>query len=265
MYTPDVLLQRERQDRRYFPVASLHFCELRAAPSKSSEMGQPVRDRKLRLFAVMNTESQQPSSPSSKSAGKGPRQRVELDNSTSVLSRELDAAGIIVFDTSLQGGSGSIVPALRRIPHVLDESSGAASSTCAALMADTCELVVARTDGVFSYSVEDRGAAAGIEGFKQCIGTVGRYVLIASSDADGTGQSTARSSLTVYDLRNKFVSFYYQLPAGDRVLHCLQDGSKLIDFGRSVCLWSISHPLYYRYGVHYHFVMGSGALYREGH
>ena len=147
-----------------------------------------------------------------------------------MLSRELDSAGIIVFDTSLQGATGLVSPALRRIPHVVDEACGSGGPSCAAFMAETAELVVARADGVFSYSTEDRGGAAGIEGQKQCIGAVGRYVLVASVDVDRHGHghagAPARSSITVYDLRSKFISFYYQLPLGDRVLHCLQDHSE---------------------------------------
>jgi hypothetical protein len=223
-----VLLQRERQDRKYYPVASLHFCELPSpAPAPGDKaMGAQIRaaaDRKIRLFAVMNTE-QPLGSPTAAKGGKlkgvGPAGE---GGAAGLLSRELDTAGIVVFDTSLSGSvhNGFISPGLRRIPHVVDEVCGSASSACAAFMDEARELVVARAEGVFSYSVEDRGGAAGIEGHKQCIGAIGRYVLVSSVDPD----KHQRSSITIYDMRNKFIGFYYQLPPGDRVLHCLQDGN----------------------------------------
>jgi hypothetical protein len=41
-------------------------------------------------------------------------------------------------------------------------------------MMETRELVVGRLEGVFCYSIDDRGGAAGLEGPKACIRVVGR-------------------------------------------------------------------------------------------
>ena len=39
-----------------------------------------------------------------------------------------------------------------------------AAPHCSSLARETCELIVGRTEGIFTYSVEDRGGAAGFEG-----------------------------------------------------------------------------------------------------
>ena len=74
-----------------------------------------------------------------------------------------------------------------------------------------------RAEGVFSYSVEDRGGAAGFDGVKQSISAVGRYVLVASLE-----EKTRRTNITVYDLRNKFMGMNTPLPAGEKVKSCLR-------------------------------------------
>ena len=84
---------------------------------------------------------------------------------------------------------------------------------------------MSRLEGVFSYSVEDRGSAAGFEGDKQCISVIGRYVLVASLD-----EKTRRNNITIYDLRNKFISFSGQIASGERVLLVMNDGGKLSVF-----------------------------------
>jgi len=131
-------------------------------------------------------------------------------------------------------------------------------------MAETRELVVGRDEGVFSYSSEDRGGAAGFEGSKQCVATVGRHILVCAADEkvgretsirfpplsplthslnhshthsfppnshhlhpsikQTINQQTKRSAVTIYDLRNKFISCSSPLPAGDRVARVLTDG-----------------------------------------
>lgn len=258
MYLPDtVLLQRERLDRTYFPISSLHFYEVKSSNANTTTTtggssasqqqqqaqaqalaiargGDASQIRKIRLFAVMDTTAAPPHGDPMSSPKKSPKGRHTLNsptNNNGLLTDQLDSAGIIVFDTSLSGSiSQPCTPALRRMPHAIDEDFGA-TKNCATFMSDTSELVVARNDGVFSYTSDDRGGAAGIEGVKQCVGCIGRYVLVASVDEKNTGgvnapHSNMRTSITIYDLRSKIISLYVQLPAGDRVLHCLQDGSK---------------------------------------
>ena len=222
LYTPDIILQRERQDRKYYPVASLHFCELRSNAGKVSSQTASVMktstDRRIRLFAVMNTSVTLVQSNLSKN------KKNENNNNPPSILRELDTAGVVVFDTSL---SSNMTPGSRRLPHILDEKIGVSHPSCATFMKETSELIIARTDGVFSYSIEDRGGAAGIEGYKQCICAIGRYVLVGVTDSELFNENS-RTSITIYDLRSKIISFYYQLPVGDKVLFCLQDGSKLL-------------------------------------
>jgi hypothetical protein len=131
--------------------------------------------------------------------------------------------GVLLLDTSVvitENASGTTTTQAmhgRRAMHILDERG--AGSNCSSLMLDTYELLLGRAEGVFSYSIDDRGGAAGFEGDKQCICTVGRYVLVGSTDL-----KSKRASITIYDLRNKFISMHAQLPHGERILHVLNDG-----------------------------------------
>lgn len=109
----------------------------------------------IRLFAVMDTSS----------AGGLPGGAVSGADDVS-----LDDAGIVVFDTSMS--AQHFTPAIRRTPHVLDAVG--ALPGCSSFMRDTTELVVGNDQGVFSYSADDRGGAAGLDGPKQCVGAVGR-------------------------------------------------------------------------------------------
>ena len=100
---------------------------------------------------------------------------------------------------------------------VLDDRG--AAPNCSSLMKKTAELVVGRDEGVFTFSVEDRGGAAGFEGHKQCVTAVGRYILVACVD-----DKTKRSMVTIYDLRNKFICMNQFLPPGDTVGTVMNDG-----------------------------------------
>ena len=100
---------------------------------------------------------------------------------------------------------------------MLDERG--ASPECSSLMQDTAELIVGRQEGVFLYSVDDRGGAAGFEGDKQCIAAVGRYILVGSMD-----EKAHRVLVTIYDLRNKFISMSHLLAPGDSVKTVVHDG-----------------------------------------
>ena len=127
----------------------------------------------VRLYVVMGTASLQGDTasevtspvPSSQAGGGG--------GGAPAMDPELMEAGIIVFDTSYStfggGGGGALT---RGPPRVLD--FWGADKSCSSLMRQTGELVVGRDEGVFSFSVEDRGGAAGFEGTKQCVTAVGR-------------------------------------------------------------------------------------------
>ena len=76
---------------------------------------------------------------------------------------------------------------------VLDEIG--AQRNCSSFMRDTGELIISRPEGIFTYSADGRGGAAGIEGKKVCITAVGRHILVA-----GVDEKTKRNSVVVYDL-----------------------------------------------------------------
>mmetsp|Transcript_12125 Transcript_12125/g.15869 ORF Transcript_12125/g.15869 Transcript_12125/m.15869 type:complete len:945 (+) Transcript_12125:71-2905(+) len=94
---------------------------------------------------------------------------------------------------------------------LLDER-GLPAGNNAAYNARAQELVVGRTDGVYFYTAEDRGGAAGFEGQKQGLACLGGYVLVASLDT-----RSERTAINVYDLYNKFVAFHLLLPLGQGV------------------------------------------------
>jgi len=94
---------------------------------------------------------------------------------------------------------------------LLDER-GVSGGTNVAYNSLTHELVVGRSDGVYFYTPEDRGSAAGFEGDKQGLACLKNYILVAS--LDGRGERTA---LNVYDMSNKFIAFHLTLPAGQAV------------------------------------------------
>lgn len=132
-------------------VTGLHFCELLSSKSN---------DRRVRLYAVFETVADH-AAPSS-----GPPRE-------SSGGSDENLGGIVVYDTTLvSSGAGVMLAAQRAPPHILDELG--AGKNCSSLMKETSELVVGRSEGVFSYSVDDRGGAAGFEGEKQCVSTVGR-------------------------------------------------------------------------------------------
>jgi hypothetical protein len=160
-------------------VSGLHFCFISAAGGEKS----------VRLFIVYAKGADQVAVP-------------EMDASSASLSN----AGIMVVDTSQ-----------KRPVTVLDERG--ANPNCSCLMKETNEVVVGRVDGVFAYSVEDRGGAAGFEGEKQCVQAVGRYILVASMD-----EKSQRTAITIYDVRNKFISLHHLLPPNHTARKVLADG-----------------------------------------
>lgn len=135
-----------------FPVSALHFCEI----IQSKTQQQNTVDRRIRLFAVMDTTSSSSSTNST------------IPNSSS--SEDPSRAGVLVFDTSITmygTNNSSIGIATRKDVKVLDERG--ASSKASSFMQCTNELVIARADAVYSYSLDDRGGALAVAGDKLCI------------------------------------------------------------------------------------------------
>jgi hypothetical protein len=114
------------------------------------------------LFVVFDTNSR----------SEAPQNRSSSDIVYTMNGEDIDTAGILVLDTSMIVSGAVSLPAQRRLPHLLDEKG--AANNCSSYMSSTKELLVGREEGVFSYSVEDRGGAAGFEGEKQGISAVGR-------------------------------------------------------------------------------------------
>ncbi|CAM9107763.1 unnamed protein product, partial [Scytosiphon promiscuus] len=83
------------------------------------------------------------------------------------------------------------------------------------------EMVVGREDGVFFFSCEDRGGAAGFEGKKQHVGCLWNYILVVSED----GRS-GRHTINMYDMRNKLVAFHVLLPQGQAVKRICCQGER---------------------------------------
>jgi hypothetical protein len=141
-----------------YPVTSLHFCEV---PSKRGV------DRRVRLFAVFGVPDAPVMDLSQDRAGE----------QGTVFTRPPDPglngedpkyAGVLIFDTSLvTGGNTDLATQAKHTVRVLDERG--APSKCATFMRGQSELVVARSEAVYNYSVEDKGGALAIPGEKLCI------------------------------------------------------------------------------------------------
>ena len=90
--------------------------------------------------------------------------------------------GIVVYSinstltatSALTSTSTSTSSQSNKFPCIILDEQGV-DANCSTLAKETCELVVARIDGLFSFSIEDRGGAAGFEGEKDCICALGRY------------------------------------------------------------------------------------------
>ncbi|CBN79204.1 conserved unknown protein [Ectocarpus siliculosus] len=130
---------------------------------------------------------------------------------------------IVGYDLDKEGGNGGMpspdFPSLGLLsydtrtdaePLVLDEQG--CQEGCSAFGQSTQEMVVGREDGVFFFSSEDRGGAAGFEGKKQHVGCLWNYILVVSED----GRS-GRHTINMYDMRNKLVAFHALLPQGQGV------------------------------------------------
>ena len=91
-------------------------------------------------------------------------------------------------------------------PRVLDDRG--CGPRCGAF--DGSEFVVARRDGLYFYTPEDRGGALGFDGDKTALACVGAgYVAVASSH-----EKSRRNEVHVYDVARRRVAHMYRLPAG---------------------------------------------------
>jgi hypothetical protein len=220
----------------FAPVSSLYFCEI------GSGYGE---ERKIKLFAVMNT----------------PEIAVEENKpavDTLIEQEDIQHAGIIVFDTSISINSakGTVFLSPREDAKALDAKGS--SSLCASFMKATAELIISRSEAVYTYTIEDRGGALAIFGEKTAMATVGRYTLVVSAEEKPgatTGETpvTATTSsashksnkllVTIYDLKNKFIcgtTKKYYLPANEKIVQIFSDG------GMAYLLTSSFHLIRFR-------------------
>jgi hypothetical protein len=207
---PSVVLSQH-----FAPVSSLYFSEI------GSGTGE---ERKIKLFAVMDTREKD------NEGGDGSKPVDIL-----IEQEDIQHAGIIVFDTSLivSHVKGTVTLSPREDARALDGKGSAPH--CASFMKNTAELVIARNDAVYTYTIEDRGGALAIFGEKLAMVTVGRYTLVVSVDEKnntanlppGEAPKAVKPTVNVYDLKNKFIcgtTKKYYLPLGERVLFTLSDG-----------------------------------------
>ena len=104
----------------------------------------------LRLFVVLDTD-------------------VDNDQPRAATARGSLEAGVMVFAADSQPLNQP-----RPTPIVLFERGAAAS--CSTFVRESSELVIGRNEGLFSFSVDDRGGAAGFEGVKYAVCAAGRFV-----------------------------------------------------------------------------------------
>lgn len=150
------------QTSHNYPVTSLHFCEVQS---------KRTSDRRIRLFAVMNTPELPPVDLSGdKGPESDPNASFQRPPDPGMNGDDPKFAGVLIFDTSVTSGPGAasdFVAGPRHNVRVLDERG--APAKCATFMRGLGELVVARSEAVYNYSIEDRGGALAISGDKLCI------------------------------------------------------------------------------------------------
>jgi hypothetical protein len=162
--TPQVSLPSTSQS-----VTGLHFCDMPLVSSKPN-------DRRIHLFVVFHTSA-------------------KSESESTLVNGE--SKGIIVLDTSVTVTlAGPVLSVNRKSPFIAD--SVGADAMCSSYMPVTRELVVCRKDGVYSYTVDDRGGAASLDGQKHCVLAVSRYVLVGSTDEKSGKISLIRFILAIY-------------------------------------------------------------------
>lgn len=134
-----------------YPVSSLYICEV---PSKRPS------ERKIRLFAVMET-------PDGNGTSEGEAVAAQRVPDPGINGDDPKFAGVLVFDTSTANDVVSLTPSKNGIVRTLDARG--APTKCATLMKGIQELVVARSEALYNYSIEDRGGALAIPGEKLCV------------------------------------------------------------------------------------------------
>lgn len=178
-------------------ISGLHFCELPSTASKPN-------DRRINLFVVF--------APS----------LLQIPSNESV--------GVAVIDTSVTVTlAGPVLSVNRKRIQILDTVGS--SPMCSSVMKTTRELILCRQDGIYSFSADDRGGATSLDGTKNCLHTLGRYVLVGLAD-----EKSGRLSMIMYDLRNKFVAGSAQLGQGETVqlLFCDEDSAYIVTSARNI-------------------------------
>lgn len=206
--TPTVLLANH-----FAGVSNLFFCE---SNSKSTDV------RRIKLFVVMDTKDSQNDATG---------QMNDLDQD------DIEHAGIIVFDVSLSliPNKSIYVISPRQGPKALDEQGASKFNVC--FFKSSSELVVARNEALYTYTVDDKGGATAMFGDKMCLHCVGRYTLIVSMEDKGTANDTSlsasnkarRAMINIYDTKNRFICFSSkkQFPVNDKVAMVMSDAGVL--------------------------------------
>ena len=123
-------------------------------------------------------------------------------------SAEPDALSLFVVTTcGVVSYMRADASAERERPNELDSRGSVAG--CSTLTADD-ELIVGQDEAIWFYKAEHRGQCYAFDGRKGQLHSFGRHLLVSSEDAVAGGR--AGHSVTIYDLRSKFIALQFTVP-----------------------------------------------------
>lgn len=99
--------------------------------------------------------------------------------------------------------------------RTIDETNGCEVGR--AVMSDEQDLVAARTEAVYFYEADGRGPCFGFDGEKKALLWFRSYLVVVSGDNQTPKGIT--NTLTIYDLKNKFVAFADSFNCVSHVVH----------------------------------------------
>mmetsp|Transcript_31850 Transcript_31850/g.83140 ORF Transcript_31850/g.83140 Transcript_31850/m.83140 type:complete len:1035 (-) Transcript_31850:100-3204(-) len=86
-----------------------------------------------------------------------------------------------------------------------------------AVVTDKGELVIARDEAIYMYMAEGRGPCFAFESVKQMLKWYNSHLIVVSSTPTGVGGVSSADSVTIYDLRNKYIAFHGAMASNARV------------------------------------------------
>ncbi|GAX22817.1 hypothetical protein FisN_24Lh099 [Fistulifera solaris] len=139
------------------------------------------------------------------------------------------SSGVCCYEFPFPNSSSSAMLSAPSARHDLDgRSVGSGSHTDSIISASGLQFMVARLDGLYSYSKTERIGVAPIDGLKQSLCLIPPAASAGREDSDRVGNGYAlvsstdsksnRDSVDIYDADNKLVAFHLLLPPGHSVL-----------------------------------------------